>query len=310
IVDPSPDARRFAEDAGYTCFPDLGACLATRPAGVILATPNVAHEAGALVCIKAGIPVLVEKPIAHDGAAAKRIEDAASRAGVPVLVGHHRRHNPLIAQAKAQIEEGALGQIVVVNAQCWFAKPADYFDVAWRREPGAGPLLVNLIHDVDLLQHLCGPIASVRAYRASTVRGYANEDTAVGVLRFEGGALGTVSVSDAAVSPWSWEMTAGEDPAFPQTGESAYQIAGTKGALDLPKGAVWRYTGTPSWKAPIDRTVAPTPQGESLVRQIAHFAAVIAGDAEPLVTAEDGRRALAVIEALIRASDTGEEVTV
>ncbi len=309
LADPSEAADAFAREMGYGCVSSLADGLALRPDGVVLATPNAAHEAGALACIAAGVPVLIEKPISTDVASARRIAAAVSAGGVPALVGHHRRHNPLVAAAKARITAGDLGRIVAVHAQCWFLKPDDYFDVAWRREPGAGPVLVNLIHDIDLLQHLCGPIVGVRAYQSNHARGFANEDTAVAVVRFESGALGTLSVSDAAVSPWSWEMTAGENPAYPRTSEGCYRIAGTRGALDLPSGAVWSHPEEASWMAPITRTIAPTPRGDPLVRQIEHFAALIAGEGEPLVSVEDGLRALAVVEAMARAAASDTEVT-
>jgi predicted dehydrogenase len=64
---------------------------------VILANPNPLHEDGALVCIAAGVPALIEKQLAGDVAAAERIVAAGEAAGVALLVGHHRRHNPQIA---------------------------------------------------------------------------------------------------------------------------------------------------------------------------------------------------------------------
>ncbi len=309
LADPSGAAAAFAREKGYACAPSLADGLSLRPDGVVLATPNAAHETGALECIAAGVPVLIEKPVATNVAATRRIAAAVSASGVPALVGHHRRHNPLIAAAKGRIEAGDLGRILAVHAQCWFLKPDDYFDVAWRRKPGAGPVLVNLIHDIDLLQHLCGPIVGVRAYRSSVARGFANEDTAVAVIRFGSGALGTLSVSDAVVSPWSWEMTAGENPAYPRTLEGCYRIAGSAGALDLPSGALWSHPGEASWMAPITRSLAPTPQGDPLVRQIDHFAAVIRGEVDPLVSVHDGLRALAVVEAMATSAASDTEVT-
>ena len=78
---------------------------------------------------------------------------------------------------------------------------------------GAGPVLVNLIHDIDLLRFLCGPITSVRALMSNAVRRNPVEETAGILLGFASGAIGTVTVSDAVPAPWSWELTAGENPA-------------------------------------------------------------------------------------------------
>ncbi len=76
---------------------------------MINATPNILHLPCALACIERGIPVLVEKPVADSPQRARELVDAAARHQVAVLVGHHRRHNALIAAAKTVIDSGELG---------------------------------------------------------------------------------------------------------------------------------------------------------------------------------------------------------
>ena len=118
-------------------------------------------------------------------------------------------------------------------------KPDDYFDIAWRRQEGAGPVLLNLIHDVDLFGYLCGDVVSVQAQSSNVVRGHAVEETAVILLQFASGALGTINVSDSVVAPWSWELTTGENPVYPQQDQFCYHIGGTDGALTVPQLEVW-----------------------------------------------------------------------
>jgi predicted dehydrogenase len=232
IVDPSPEAKALAEAKSAPWYPSLETLLANaRPDGVIVATPNRMHVENGLACVAAQIPALIEKPLADDVAEAMALVEAADLAGVPLLVGHYRRHTPLIRAARAAIDDGRLGRLVAVHATCWFAKPQEYFAVAWRREPGAGPVITNLIYDIDLLRHLCGEVASVQAIQSSATRGHAVEDSAVALLRFASGVLGTVTVSDAIAAPWSWELTSGENPAYTRTGESCYMIGGTLGSL-------------------------------------------------------------------------------
>ncbi|MEL6767656.1 MAG: Gfo/Idh/MocA family oxidoreductase [Pseudomonadota bacterium] len=306
IADPSEEARDFAAAAGVPWHATLEALLkAGGVDGVILATPNALHEAGAMACLAAGVPVLVEKPIAADAAAGRRMVAAAEAAGVALAVGHHRRHNPLVAAAKGLIAEGRLGTITAVHGSAWLAKPDGYFEAAWRREAAAGPVLVNLIHDVDLLQHLVGPIVEVAAYESRAVRGHAAEDTAAMMLRFAGGALGTLTVSDAAVAPWSWELTARENPAYPPTAEDCYRIAGTHGSLALPSLTLWSDGGARDWWAPIAATRFPHTAADPLVAQAAQFAAVALGEAPPLVSGADGLAALEVIEAMKRSAAAG-----
>lgn len=307
ITDPAEAACGFAQQQGIPHFPSLpGMLAADRPDGVIIATPNQLHEEQGLQCVAAGLPVLVEKPIASSAEAGARLVEAAAAAGVPLQVGHHRRHNPLIAEAKRLLDEGVIGRTVAVHGSFWLYKPDDYFDVAWRSQPGAGPILINLIHDIDLLRHLVGEIAEVQAMTAGRTRGFAVEDTAAILLRFENGALGTFTVSDTIVAPWSWELTAGENPAYDHTDQTCYTIGGTHGSLELPNGRVWRHEGARSWWSPIEVAPYSVPPEDPLVRQIEQFARVIRGEEAPLVSGEEGLRTLQVVEAIQKAAASGK----
>ena len=295
IVDPAPGTAALANDHGVPHFATPEACLdAMRPDGVVIATPNQLHEAQALLCIAEGLPVLIEKPIADTLASADRILAAAQAADVPVLVGHHRRHNPIIKRAKAEIDAGTLGDIVVMDGQFWLYKPDAYFDATWRTEPGGGPLMINLIHDIDLMRHLCGDITRVVAMRSNARRGHAVEDSAALLIQFRNGALGTVTVTDTAVAPWSWEMSSAENPIYPHTGGNCYRIGGTHGAMSLPDLQLWSHDATRSWWEPISARTLGAPHGDAFALQFAHFLDVIEG-ATPLVTARDGRESLAAV---------------
>jgi predicted dehydrogenase len=309
IIDPSPAVRDEARANGFTWFASLAEALAkTRPDGVIVATPNQLHVAHALEVVASGIPVLIEKPIADDAQLAAGLVHRAEEVGVPILVGHHRRHNPIIREAKRFLESGRLGQIRSVSATFWVAKPDDYFEVAWRREPGAGPIFINLIHDVDLLRHLIGEVESVHAMESNAARGHAVEDTAVVVLRFESGTLATLSASDAVPSPWSWERTSGENPAFPQEDQFCYQIGGTKGVLTIPNLGLWTNTGRPDWREKLTEIRLPVTPADPLALQLQHFCDVIEGTASPLVSGREGLATLEVIEAIKASAQSGRTI--
>ena len=311
LIDPDPAAEALATEYGVPWRRDLEEALELdRPEAVILATPNQMHVEQGLACVAAGVPVLVEKPIADTAAAARRLTEVAEAAAVPVLVGHHRRHNPLIAAAKARIDAGEIGVVRAVNALCWLYKPEAYFEAEWRTKAGAGPVFINLIHDIDLLRHLVGEIAEVQAAESRAARGFEVEDTAAILLRFENGALGTVTVSDATVAPWSWELTAEENPAYPATEQTAYHIGGSHGAIEIPSGDVWTNPGDRGWWEPIERRPATVERASPLQRQVAHFCSVVRGEAAPLVSAAEGLRTLLVIEAIKRAAAEGGSVAV
>ena len=251
------------------------------------------------------MPVLVEKPIADTVEDARRLVDAAEAAGVPLMVGHHRRHNPLVSRAKALIAAGRLGRVVSVHAFFWLCKPDPYFEVAWRRQPGGGPVLINLIHDIDLLRHLVGEIAEVQALQSNALRGHPVDETTALTFRFANGALGTANVSDAIVSPWSWEHTASENEAFPRTDQSFCFIGGTEGSLALPRLEVWTHEGGRDWLKPFSMSRATAPEEDPLRRQIAQLCRVVRGEEEPLVPGREGLRTLAVIDAVKRAALSG-----
>ncbi|MEY4420577.1 MAG: hypothetical protein RLZZ498_1173, partial [Pseudomonadota bacterium] len=89
IADPSAAAKQLAAEQGIAWFATLDELLAaSRPDGVILATPNAMHVPQTLQCIDAGVPVLVEKPIAHTVADAQRLVDATEAQHAKVLIGH------------------------------------------------------------------------------------------------------------------------------------------------------------------------------------------------------------------------------
>lgn len=312
VVDPAQGGRDIATERGIRAFETLDDLFdAERPDGVILSTPTPLHSEHGQACVSRGCPVLVEKPIANTSDDALALVAAAARTRTPVLIGHHRRHNPLVQAAKEILRRGELGQIRAVHSQCWFYKPDHYFDIApWRCKKGAGPISVNLVHDIDLLRHLCGEIVSVQAQTLPSSRGFENEEVAGAVMRFANGIIGTLSVSDGIVAPWSWEMTSREYSVYPPTSESCYLIGGSNASLSLPDLKLWNQNGVRDWWEPINATALPRAASNPLDNQIAHFLLVIAGEAEPLVSALEGTRTLRAIEAIQRSAETGQTETI
>lgn len=313
IADPTSAAARFARSVGVPCFADHRRLLAeTRPKGVVVATPNRTHAQITLDCLAQGAAVLVEKPIADTLEDGRRICEAARASGLPVLVGHQRRHNPIMRKARAIVGAGLLGRPVSATVLCTWRKPPDYFDVAWRREPGGGPILINLIHDIDLMRHLFGEIESVQAQSSNAVRGFAVEDTAAVLLRFRNGALGTVTVSDTAAAPWNWDLSAGEAQRFPRQDIDAHFYSGTEGSLTLPRLELWRYRTdqgpAQGWHDPLTRERTAVHIGCPYSEQMRHFAALVEGQEEPVCSALDGFRTLEATLAVTQAAASGNQV--
>ena len=313
IVDPAPGAETIASKAGVRLFKALDELFDTdRPDGVILATPNQLHVEHAVKCISAGVPMLLEKPVAHTLEEGARLCDLADAAKAKILVGHHRAHSPIMARAKEVVDQGVLGKLVAVMGSAMFYKPDDYYDAApWRRQPGGGPILLNMIHEVHNLRMLCGDIIAVQAFSSNATRGFPVEDTVAINLRFASGVLGTFLLSDTAGSPKSWEQTSQENKSYPTyPDEDCYVVAGTFGSLAVPTMRLKTYEKKEdrSWWKPFQVGVAELERADPLARQLEHFCAVIRDEARPLVTARDGLENLRITEAIVEAARTGQIV--
>lgn len=310
IADPTDQAAATAAQYKTRHYRDHRRLIeAEAPDGAIVATPNALHVSVGIDFLQAGIPILVEKPIAASTTDAAVLLDAARKTGVPVLVGHHRRHHPFVAKAHELISSGAIGRPVLVNVSYNLFKPASYFDAAWRTRPGGGgPLLINAIHEIDLLRYLYGEITAVSAVTSNTIRQFAVEDSAAVIFHFANGAVGAMTVSDTAVGPWSWDLASGDVPRFPKHPVTSHRFSGTEAALTLPRLELWRHDGEASWTTPMSMSEVDCDTADPFVRQLHHFADVIARRVEPLVSASEGAQNLAVLEAINQAAATGQRI--
>ncbi|MDO9145183.1 Gfo/Idh/MocA family protein [Rhodoferax sp.] len=313
IVDPSPAAVAVARAANVPLFASLEDLLAAdRPDGVLLATPNHLHVPQALLCMEAGLPILLEKPMATTVAQGEQLLNAVNATGARVLIGHHRAHSPIMRKAQEVVDSGQLGQLVAVMGSATFFKPDTYFEGApWRREPGAGPILINMIHEVHNLRMLCGDIVAVQAFASHATRGFAVEDTVAINLRFASGVLGTFMLSDTAACARSWEQTSQENKAYASyDDEDCYVITGTNGSLSVPTMRLKTYPRLEdrSWWKAFEVGVVGMVRDDPLKHQLEHFGAVIRGEAEPLVSAFDGLQNLRVTEAIADAAKSGQTI--
>jgi predicted dehydrogenase len=310
VADPVSDAATLDHGFSVPHYRSLERMLdAESVDGVIVAVPTPLHREVALTAIRQGVAVLIEKPITEHPAEVADLIAAAHSTGAKILVGHHRRHNPIVQRAR-DIIRNELGRILAVNVIWSVLKPRSYFEPHWRRVAGAGPVLTNLIHDVDLLRFMVGEITTVTASAGRLARQHEVEDTVGVLLRFESGAFGTIIGSDAGPSPWSWDANSGENPTFPVSRENSYRFLGTDASLEFPDLHLWRYRvdGEAGWARPISREGRVVVPEDAYRRQLQHFCRVIRGQEAPLVSAEDARRSLQVAVAVLRSASTGQMV--
>ncbi len=313
VVDPSPAAKATADAAGVPLYASLAELFAKdKPDGVVLATPNQLHVPHAMACIAAKLPMLLEKPIAQTVAEAEQLVKAADEAKARLLIGHHRAHSPIMAKAKQVVDSGVLGRLVGVMGSATFVKPDHYFvDAPWRKELGAGPILLNMIHEVHNLRMLCGDIVAVQAFTSHAVRGFPVEDTVSISLRFANGALGTFFLSDTAACAKSWEQTSQENKAYPSyDDEDCYTVCGTNGSLAVPTMRIKTYPRPEdrSWWKPFEVGIVGMVRDDPIKHQMEHFGAVVRDEVPPLVSARDGLANLRVTEAIVEAAKAGKTI--
>ena len=244
---------------------------------VVLATPNAEHEEQTLAAAERGKHVFVEKPIATTVAAAERMRDACADAGVALLVGHELRRLGAARKAKAAVESGALGTVVLAEANFSLTSPVR--PGTWKE--GRGTPLVQLgVHHVDTLQYLLGPVTRTTGRLNRVVSDVDIDDTGAAILEFAGGAIGTIGSS--YVSPKTYSI----------------RLLGTDAVLDYR-------TDISVWPAAeeLDRMTTLTVGGEvvdfayvdPLVDELEELARCVRGEAAPETGADEGIAALRVI---------------
>lgn len=284
VIDPNPAVAELTDAPVYARL--QGADIDAD--GIVIATPTQDHEATFAQAAERGWSALVEKPIASDLDAADRMIAMAAKHDVHILTGHHRRFHPKVHAVRDALPN--IGQPVLATVLWSVKKPEGYFDVPWRMGADGAPVRMNVSHELDLLQFLFGEVAEVTGLGNNRVRKTARVESGGLVLSFVSGLIATVAFADTTPSPYGFEHGTGENPNIAHTGENSMHITGTQGAIAFPSLTLWR--GGKDWGD------APTPEqlsaddGIPLVRQLEHFARVIAGKEAPINDGASGRRTL------------------
>lgn len=259
----------------------------------IIATPTHLHADHGIQAMKRGWHVLIEKPVAGTINDAKRLENTLKMTGTTSLVGHHRRYHAPVQQLKSLIANGTIGTVVNASVIWAMRKPDAYFQGNWRTA-GGSPVMINLVHDIDILRFLIGEIIQATALRGASLRGTDRVESGAIALMFENGATGTISFADTTPSPWGFEAGTGENPNIGATHQDMMWITGTKGAVSFPSMTLWHGScwGTSAKKTALDvvqNTLTP------LDAQLDHFINVMDG-AAPLIDVADASRTLDVVQ--------------
>lgn len=283
---------------------------------VIVCTPHPVHARPTIEAIAAGAHVLVEKPMASNLADCDVMLVAAQEHNVTLAVVSQRRFYVPVQRVKAAIDTGKIGRPIlgVVTLLGWRDETyyrSDPWRGTWQGE-GGGVLVNQAVHQLDLLLWFMGPVAELTGYWANLNHPYIEvEDTAVAVLRFTSGALGTITVSNSQ-NPGLYGRihVFGENGASVgvQTDGGSMFIAGMSSVADPPINDLWTIPDEKhlleDWQRQDHDTFAQLDTATFYHRlQIQNFLQSIIDGEPPLIDGVEGRRAVELFSAIYRSQE-------
>ena len=313
------DSQRASAFSARFCvraFTDVGELLKeAAPQAVVVCTPHPLHAAAVIQAAQAGVSALVEKPLAAGLADCDAMLTESRKAGTKLGVVSQRRLYEPVLRMKAAIEAGKIGTpaLGVFSMFSW-RDQAYYQSDPWRGKwasEGGGVLVNQSPHQLDLLQWFMGQIDEISGCWANLNHPYIEvEDTALAMIRFKNGGLGSV-VTSLSQRPGIYTKVhihgANGASVGVQTDRGATFVAGVSEVAEPPVNDLWTIPGEenllPSFQAE-DRArfqqVNPTTHYHAL--QIQDFLQAVRDDRPPLVTGEDGRIVVAMFTAIYRSN--------
>lgn len=300
-------AERLGELYGGAVYDDLPSFFAhTSMDLVMIGSPSGLHADAGIAAARRGLHVLVEKPIDITTERADALISECQQAGVRLAVCFQDRVTPDIERLKELFDTGKLGKPILVSGRVkWYRPPEYYSGSRWRGTlalDGGGALMNQGVHTVDLLLWLMGDVERVYARTVTALHRIESEDTVVATLEFANGAIGTLEAGTSIYPGYQRRV----------------ELTGSEGTIILehdriisadlrtPVADVVRpvaASGNPSANSPIVSDVS----GHR--RLLADFLRAIASDGTPVCDGVEGRRSVALVEAIYESSRTGQPVT-
>ena len=319
VCDKNPKAvENIVEKSGakgYSSYQDLLDDSTVDAVDICL--PHNLHGPVALAALKSGKHVVVEKPFTIDLGQADLVIAEAKARGRKLMVAENMRFIKAYQVAKQLVDSGTIGDICYVRGYTGGPNEDSTDPSNWRiraAESGGGTMMDDGIHCFYLFGWFVGGVKSVYAvttkYRKNEVSEV--EDNAVGTLRFSNGALGIFGFSTTTASPWTEE----------------FQIFGTKGSMFVDFLASnplrvfstvrrstntsqwWGRYGDVSWEEPFIEHSTTEWVTSSMRKEVQHFVDCIQNDKQPLVTGEDGKRAVELCLKAYESARSGKEVQI
>lgn len=281
--------------------------LAEKPDLVSICTESGSHAEIALDCIRAGVHIIIEKPIALSIEDADAIIEEAEKYSVKVCACHQNRFNKSVMKIREAVEQNRFGKLFHGAAHIrWNRGPQYYEQAPWRGtwEQDGGALMNQCLHNIDLLRWMMGDnVDEVFAYTDRLNHSYIEaEDIGLAVVKFSNGSYGLIE-GTTNVYPKNLEETLflfGENGTIKAGGQSVNIIEEWQfdDMLDNPKEVKATYHENP-----------PNVYGFGHTPLFGDVIDALQNDREPMVTAEDGRRAVELVLAIYKSAAEGRPVT-
>jgi predicted dehydrogenase len=309
-------AAAFAERFATRPFTDVGTLLRdAKPHAILVATPHPLHAAAVLQAAASGVSALVEKPLAASLADCDAMLSAVRKAKTKLGVVSQRRFYEPVLRMKDAIAAGKIGTpILGVFSMFSWRDEAYYRSDPWRGKwdtEGGGVLVNQSPHHLDLLHWFMGDIAEITGCWANLNHPYIEvEDTALALIRFKSGALGSI-VASLSQKPGIHAKVhihgANGASVGVETDRGATFVAGMSSIVEPPLNDLWTIPGEESalavWQTE-DRarfaTLDATTHYHKL--QIQDFLHAVRDDRPPAVTGEDGRTVVAMFTAIYQSN--------
>jgi len=279
VVDPRrAAAEAVAEQKGVRWFEDFkNAELLDMVDAVIICTPPNLHHEMARHFLASGKHVLCEKPLTISSSHAEELVRLAESGNLELMMASKFRYDDDIIKAKAILEAGILGRVVLYeNTFCAKAMMKDRWNAS-REIAGGGVLIDNGTHAVDIARYLLGPIQEVQAQNGIFAQGLEVEDTARLSFRTKAGVIGMIDLS--------WSIN--------KEGDTFISVFGSEGTLCVGwKGASYKQDGNSRWV----RFGEGYDKIGALRKQLENFVGTVSGTARPLITPEDALASVKAIE--------------
>jgi predicted dehydrogenase len=315
VFDADPArAEAYAARYGVRPYSDLDRLLSSPEVQMAsICTPHPTHSDLVVACAQAGIHCLVEKPMAVDLKGCDRAIAAADEAGIKLGVVSQRRFYEPVQRMKQAIDAGKIGQPVLGTVTVLGWRDEAYYQLdPWRGKwatEGGGVLVTQTTHQLDLFQWFMGPIEELFGYWANLNHPSIEvEDTAVAVVRFKSGGLGTILVSNSQKPGFYGKIhvhgSNGASVGVQTDGGSPF-VSGVTERVDPPINDVWTIPGEEHLLANWQAEDHARCKGTDVMTwyhklQIQDFLQAIIEDREPAVTGREGRKHVELFTAIYR----------